>query len=145
MPAAKALTPDQQIDALHRPLSEMIVAMNAYVKMPASGYEGRRFIVILEPMLSPRETNARIYGLDYVVVASPAAGRIRIAAGGGVTQQSAARLLDAVPIDLHASLRKHAAASEHAADPLWSADQQPVLDPADVRAMAGLLAQKNHQ
>lgn len=74
-----------------------------------------------------------------------AAGRIRIAAGGGVTQQSAARLLDAVPIDLHASLRKHAAASEHAADPLWSADQQPVLDPADVRAMAGLLAQKNHQ
>lgn len=74
-----------------------------------------------------------------------AAGRIRIAAGGGVTQQSATRLLQATPIDLHASLRKHGAARKNAADPLWNADQQPVLDPADVRAMAGLLAQKNHQ
>lgn len=74
-----------------------------------------------------------------------AAGRIRIAAGGGVTQQSATRLLQATPIDLHASLRKHGAARKNAADPLWNADQQPVLDPADVRAMAALLAQKNHQ
>lgn len=74
-----------------------------------------------------------------------AAGRIRIAAGGGVTQQSATRLLQTTPIDLHASLRKHAAARKDAADPLWNADQQPTLDPADVRAMANLLAQKLHQ
>jgi hypothetical protein len=41
--------------------------------MPASGYDGRRFLVLLEPMLAPSSTNARIYSSDYIVVTSPAA------------------------------------------------------------------------
>jgi hypothetical protein len=56
----------------------MIVSTNLYLKMPASTYDGRRFIVVVEPMLSPSAINARVYGLDYVVVVSPADGKIRM-------------------------------------------------------------------
>lgn len=62
---------DEDIDKLHEPLSHMTVATNTYLKMPAPSYEGRRFIVVVEPMLSPGTVNARIYGADYVVVVSP--------------------------------------------------------------------------
>ena len=69
---------DEEIDRLHDPLSQMIVAANLYLKMPASTYDGRRFIVVVEPQLSPGMVNARIYGTDYVVVVSPADGKIRM-------------------------------------------------------------------
>ena len=69
-------TYDEEIDELHDPLSQMIVATNLYLKMPASTYEGRRFIVVIEPQLSPSMVNARIYGSDYVVVVSPVGGTI---------------------------------------------------------------------
>ena len=54
----------------------MIVNTNLYLKMPAATYDGRRFIIVIEPQLSPRTVNARIYGTggagtDYVVVVSP--------------------------------------------------------------------------
>jgi tetratricopeptide (TPR) repeat protein len=67
---------DQEADQVHDPLSKMIVATNLYLKMPAETYNGRRFIVVSEPMLSPRMVNARIYGTDYVVVVSPVNGVI---------------------------------------------------------------------
>ena len=69
---------DQAAAQLHDPLSKMIVSTNLYLKLPASTYEGRRFIVVIEPMLSPGTVNARIYGTDYVVVASPVNGEIRM-------------------------------------------------------------------
>ena len=72
-------TYDHDIDVLHNPISEMIVETDTYLKMPAEAYTGRRFIVILEPMLSPHMVNARIYGLDYVVVVSPVNGTIPMA------------------------------------------------------------------
>jgi tetratricopeptide (TPR) repeat protein len=56
----------------------MIVSTNLYLKMPAGTYDGRRFIVVIEPMLSPSTVNARIYGTDYVVVVSPVNGKIRM-------------------------------------------------------------------
>jgi tetratricopeptide (TPR) repeat protein len=70
---------DDEIAKLHDPLSQMIVSVNLYLKMPASSYDGRRFIVVVEPMMSPGMVNARIYGTDYVVVVSPADGKIRMA------------------------------------------------------------------
>ncbi len=71
---------DEQIDQLHDPLSKMIVSTNSYLKMPATTYNGRRFIVVVEDMLSPGLVNARVYGTEYVVVVSPsAAGQIRMA------------------------------------------------------------------
>ena len=69
-------TYDDETDKLHDPLSQMIVNTNLYLKMPASTYDGRRFIVVIEPQLSPAMVNARIYGTDYVVVVSPVNGKI---------------------------------------------------------------------
>ena len=71
-------TYDDEADELHNPLSKMIVSTNLYLKMPASTYDGRRFIVVIEPQLSPSLVNARIYGTDYVVVVSPVNGTIRM-------------------------------------------------------------------
>jgi tetratricopeptide (TPR) repeat protein len=70
---------DEEIDKLHDPISQMIVKANLYLKMPASTYDGRRFIVVIEPLLSPAMVNARIYGTDYVVVVSPVDGKIPMA------------------------------------------------------------------
>lgn len=61
------------VQRVHDPLTKMILNTNIYLKMPVSSYDGRRFLVLLEPMLSPAATNARIYANDYIVVASPAA------------------------------------------------------------------------
>ena len=66
-PEYEALT-----NSVHDPLTRMILETNIYLKQPTSAYDGRRFLVLLEPMLSPAETNARIYGTDYIVVTSPA-------------------------------------------------------------------------
>ena len=71
-------TYDQAADQLHDSLSNMIVSTNLYLKMPSATYDGRRFIVVIEPMLSPSTVNARIYGTDYVVVVSPLNGKIRM-------------------------------------------------------------------
>jgi tetratricopeptide (TPR) repeat protein len=71
---------DDEIAKLHDPLSKMIFGSNLYLKMPAATYDGRRFVVVIEPMLSPKMVNARIYGTDYVVVLSPINdGNIRMA------------------------------------------------------------------
>ena len=67
---------DQEQNELHDPLSQMIVNTNLYLHMPAESYSGRRFVVVIEPMLSPHLVNARIYGLDYVVQVSPVNGNI---------------------------------------------------------------------
>jgi hypothetical protein len=69
-------TYDEQIVQLHDPLSQMVQGTNLYLKQPAETYTGRRFIVVMEPMLSPLTVNARIYGADYVVVVSPHDGQI---------------------------------------------------------------------
>jgi tetratricopeptide (TPR) repeat protein len=71
-------TYDAEAERVHDPLSKMIVSTNFYLKMPASTYDGRRFVVVIEPMLSPHAVNARIYGSDYVVVVSPVNGTIRM-------------------------------------------------------------------
>ena len=57
---------------IHDPLTKMILNTNIYLRLPVSSYDGRRFLVLLEPMLAPSSTNARIYATDYIVVASPA-------------------------------------------------------------------------
>jgi hypothetical protein len=71
-------TYDEEISRLHDPLYQMVNSTNTYLKMPFDSYNGRRFVVVLEPMLSPNVVNARIYGTDYVVVVSPVDGRIRM-------------------------------------------------------------------
>ena len=58
---------------VHDPVTKMILDTNIYLGLPVSSYDGRRFLVLLEPLLAPSATNARIYSSDYIVVASPAA------------------------------------------------------------------------
>ncbi len=58
---------------VHDPLTKTVLNTNIYLHLPVSSYDGRRFLVLLEPMLAPASTNARIYANDYIVVASPAA------------------------------------------------------------------------
>ena len=56
---------------VHDPMTRMILETNIYLHQPVSSYDGRRFLVLLEPMLSPSLTNARVYGNDYIIVTSP--------------------------------------------------------------------------
>jgi tetratricopeptide (TPR) repeat protein len=56
---------------VHDPLTKMVLNTNIFLHLPVSSYDGRRFLVLLEPMLAPATTNARIYANDYIVVASP--------------------------------------------------------------------------
>ncbi|QNI37938.1 tetratricopeptide repeat protein [Edaphobacter albus] len=63
---------EQLVNLVHDPLTKAILDTNIYLRLPVSSYDGRRFLVLLEPMLSPSMTNARIYGSDYIVVSSPA-------------------------------------------------------------------------
>jgi len=56
---------------VHDPMTQMILGTNIYLHQPVSSYDGRRFLVLLEPLLSPSLTNARVYGSDYIIVTSP--------------------------------------------------------------------------
>ena len=56
---------------LHDPLTRMILNTNIYLRAPVSSYDGRRLLVLVEPMLAPSTPNARIYASNYVVVVSP--------------------------------------------------------------------------
>jgi tetratricopeptide (TPR) repeat protein len=64
---------EEIVGLVHAPLTRMILNTNIYLRLPVSSYDGRRFLVLLEPMLAPSTTNARIYANDYIVVTSPAA------------------------------------------------------------------------
>jgi hypothetical protein len=71
---------DEEAAKLHDSLSQTIVDTNIYLKMPAATYNGSRFVVVIEPELSPATVNARIYGTDYIVVVSPVNGKIPLTA-----------------------------------------------------------------
>ncbi len=66
---------------VHGPMTRMILDTNIYLHQPVSSYDGRRFLVLLEPLLSPSLTNARIYGSDYIIVTSPDNTPVTTAAG----------------------------------------------------------------
>jgi Tetratricopeptide repeat len=66
VPAYSALT-----TRYHEPLSRMLFDTEMYLKIPSAGYLGRQFIVYLDAMGAPGQTNARNYGADYYVVISP--------------------------------------------------------------------------
>ncbi len=62
------------VNEVHDPLTRMILDANIYLHQPVSSYDGRRFLVLMEPMLAPSAPNARIYGTDYIVITSPSGG-----------------------------------------------------------------------
>jgi tetratricopeptide (TPR) repeat protein len=60
------------VSLVHEPLTAMVLNTNIYLHLAVSSYDGRRFLVLLEPMLSPLATNARYDASESVVVVSPA-------------------------------------------------------------------------
>lgn len=58
-------------DRYHGSLSKVLFDTEIYLKLPSAGYLGQSFIVYLDPMGAPGQTNARNYGSDYYLVISP--------------------------------------------------------------------------
>ncbi len=66
-------------DQWHQPVTQAVLNTNIYLKMPVSSYDGRRLLILIEPLLAPNAPNARIYSTDYIMVTSPTAeGAIRM-------------------------------------------------------------------
>src|SRR5262249_55091209 len=57
----------------HEPLSKMLFDTEMYLKLASAGYLGSQFVVYLDPLGAPGQTNARNYGANYYVVISPGA------------------------------------------------------------------------
>ncbi|MGA3214029.1 MAG: hypothetical protein ABSD20_22215, partial [Terriglobales bacterium] len=68
---------DALIVQFHDSIAKVLLATDLYLKLPISTYNGRRFSVIMEPMVAPSEVNARDYSAEYFVVLAPERGRLR--------------------------------------------------------------------
>jgi tetratricopeptide (TPR) repeat protein len=62
---------EKMLAGFHQPVLEMISQVDYYLRMPVSGYLGRRMEVFAEPMGPSSQVNARQYGSDYLLVLSP--------------------------------------------------------------------------
>lgn len=68
------------VQQFHDPVSDALAQADRYLKLPFSNYPGQRFVVYLEPQLSPAHVDSRNYGANYLVVVSPNQdGQIRLA------------------------------------------------------------------
>ncbi|MGC2698187.1 MAG: DUF4932 domain-containing protein [Candidatus Angelobacter sp.] len=56
---------------LHDPVSNVLTDTDRYLKLPFNNYPGQRFVVYLEPLLSPLQVDSRNYGTNYFMVISP--------------------------------------------------------------------------
>ncbi len=79
---------DAAVAQVHDSITRMLLETNAYLHQPATVYDGRRFLVLLEPMLSPDAANARIYGTDYFVVSSIAPTAVNAPAAANTAPES---------------------------------------------------------
>jgi tetratricopeptide (TPR) repeat protein len=66
------------VERFHQPVADTIQRTDFYLKLPLSGYLGRRFVVFIEPMGAPGQENARNYGADYFLVLSSARGDLKL-------------------------------------------------------------------
>src|SRR4051812_31940439 len=62
---------EAMLAGFHQPVSQMISQVDFYLRMPVSGYLGRRMQVFAEPMGPSSQVNTRQYGSDYLLVLSP--------------------------------------------------------------------------
>jgi tetratricopeptide (TPR) repeat protein len=59
------------VNQLHDPVSQVLTQTDLYLKLPFSNYPGQRFVVFLEPLLSPAQVDSRNFGSNYYMVVSP--------------------------------------------------------------------------
>ncbi len=69
---------DEMANVYHEALSKMTFDTEIYLKLPSAGYLGRQFVVYLDAMGAPGQTNARNYASDYYVVISPSSGTTKM-------------------------------------------------------------------
>ncbi len=62
---------EAQVTRFHDAVADALTGTDLYLKLPFSGYTGRRFVIYLEPMLSPGQVNSRNYTDNYFLVVSP--------------------------------------------------------------------------
>lgn len=67
---------DALTDQFSPSIAQMIQRTDAYLRLPISGYAGRRMAIYLQPLGAPGEINARNYAADYYLVVSPDNGVI---------------------------------------------------------------------
>lgn len=65
------------IDQFHTPISRLLTSTDLYLRLPISGYMGRKFSIFLAPLGAPGQVNARNYGDDYYIVLTPAQGTLQ--------------------------------------------------------------------
>ncbi len=66
------------VERFHDPVAGMIANTDLYLRLPVSGYVGRRFVIYLEPMAAPGQVNARNYLADYYMVISPSGNSLKL-------------------------------------------------------------------
>jgi hypothetical protein len=70
---------EKAVSQLHDPINDLLMATDLYLRRPMASYMGRSFVVYIEPLISPSQTNSRNYSDDYYVVVSPdAQGKIKL-------------------------------------------------------------------
>jgi len=69
---------EQMVAQFHDPVAKMILATDIYLKLPLSGYVGRKFTIFVEPLEAPGQVNARNYASDYFVVVAPENQTLRL-------------------------------------------------------------------
>ncbi len=68
---------DHMVEGLHAPVAQMLLEADVYLKLQFSGYLGRKFAIVVEPLLPSGQVNARNYASDYYVLLSPSGGTLR--------------------------------------------------------------------
>jgi tetratricopeptide (TPR) repeat protein len=59
------------VNQLHDPVSQLLTQTDLYLKVPFSNYPGQRFVIYMEPLLSPAQVDSRNFGTNYYMVISP--------------------------------------------------------------------------
>ncbi len=62
---------DTYVKMYHRPVSNAVLTVNAYLRQQTSGFRGRHFQIFLEMLAAPNQIQTRSYGEQYYVVISP--------------------------------------------------------------------------
>lgn len=108
------------VERFHDPISNTILQSDLYLRMQFSGFVGRRFVIYLEPLLSPAQVNSRNYADNFFLVVSPG-------------QDGSVHLQDIRHTYLHYVLEplalKHARTLERLDPLLGSVQTAPMADP----------------
>ncbi len=59
------------VSQFHDPVSKELTNTDLYLKLPFANYPSQRFVIVMEPLLSPAQVDARNYGSNYFMIVSP--------------------------------------------------------------------------